>query len=211
MVITPASGRAKAGIVLVPKRLHVDAAARHAAQAFAHQGYVCDALEICAWERTVENVAPSELLDGLAQVKRSVGELRRGLAGGKVGIVGAWLGGSLALLAQEARADACAVVCPHLTLPTECLGALPQPLAAAKELSTPILAVFGELDGEIPLDEIRSLERILSQSPSDDESYTYPGVGHAFFDNEPGNSEYREPAERDLWMRIDRFFAAKMK
>jgi dienelactone hydrolase len=36
-------------------------------------------------------------------------------------------------------------------------------------------------------------------------------VGHAFFDKEPGNIEYREPAERDLWQRIDRFFASKMK
>ena len=74
-----------------------------------------------------------------------------------------------------------------------------------------MLAVFGELDSEVPIEDVRALEKALSDSPSDDESYTYPGVGHAFFDNEEGNSEYREAAERDLWTRIDRFFAQRME
>jgi carboxymethylenebutenolidase len=211
MLINPASGTPKAGIVLVPKRLALDSAAMHAAQAFARQGYACLALDLSKQPKTVDNVTTTELVAVLAKVKQSVGELRKSIGGGKVGLVGAWLGGTLALLAGESGADACAAVCPHLSLPMSDKSVLQQPLKTAARLEMPILAVFGELDGEIPLDEIRDLEKLLSQSPSDDESYTYPGVGHAFFDNEPGNSEYREPAERDLWMRIDRFFAAKMK
>jgi carboxymethylenebutenolidase len=211
MLINPARGTPKAGIVLVPKRLALDSAAMHAAQAFARQGYACLALDLSKQPKTVDDVSASDLVSALAKVKQSVGELRKGIAGGKVGIVGAWLGGTLALLAGESGADACAAVCPHLSLPLSDKSVLEQPLKAVASLEMPILAVFGELDGEIPLDEIRELERLLSQSPSDDEAYTYPGVGHAFFDKEPGNGEYREPAERDLWMRIDRFFAARMK
>jgi len=211
MLINPAKGRPKAGIVLVPKRLCVDAAALHAAQAFAQQGYACLAVEVSKQSRTVENVTATELVAGLAAVRQAIADLRKGIGGGKVGLVGAWLGGTLALLAADAKADACAVVCPHLSLPLSDRTLLSQPLDAAARGQTPLLAVFGELDGEIPLDEIRELERVISQSPAEDEAYTYPGVGHAFFDNEPGNAEYREAAERDLWMRIDRFFAAKMK
>lgn len=210
MWVKPATGSPKAGIVLVPKRLHVDGAALHAAHAFAHQRYLCDVVEVYPSPRTIDTVTRADLINGLAKVKESVAALRKTLGSAKVGMVGAWLGGTLALLAQESRADACAVVCPHLSLPFEETAALAPPLKAAASLDVPVLAVFGELDGEIPLDEVRALEQILSRSPADDEAYTYPGVGHAFFDKEPGNSEYREPAERDLWMRIDRFFAAKM-
>lgn len=211
MLINPSKGEPKAGIVLVPKRLCVDAAALGAAQAFAHQGYACHALDLSKEARTVDNVTATELVAGLAKVKQAVADLRKGLKGKRIGLVGAWLGGTLALLAGGSGADACAVVCPHLTLPLTDRSLLQQPLVAAALTEMPLLAVFGELDGEIPLDDVRELERLLSESPAEDESYIYPGVGHAFFDNEPGNSEYREPAERDLWLRIDRFFAAKMK
>jgi dienelactone hydrolase len=211
MLINPSQGKPKAGIVLVPKRLCVDAAALSAAHAFAHQGYACHAVDLSKTPCTVDNVTVNQLVAGLASVKKAVADLRKGLNGGKVALVGAWLGGTLALLAGQTGADACAVVCPHLNLPWGDEALLQQPLKAAAACEMPILAVFGELDGDIPLEEIRALERILSSSPSEDESYTYPGVGHAFFDNEPGNTEYREPAERDLWQRIDRFFASKMK
>ena len=60
------------------------------------------------------------------------------------------------------------------------------------------------------MEDVRALEHALSESPQDDEAYTYPGVGHAFFDNLEGNDEYREAAERDLWMRIDRFFEQRI-
>ncbi len=211
MLINPGKGEPKAGIILVPKRLRVDAAALHAAQAFAHAGYACHVLDLSPVARTVDNVSATELVAGLSQVKQAVADLRVALKGKMVGIVGAWLGGTLALLAGSSGANACAVVCPHLTLPLSDRAMLEQPLLAAAKAEMPILAVFGELDGEIPLDDIRELERVLSESPAQDEAYTYPGVGHAFFDSEPGNTEYREPAERDLWMRIDRFFAARMK
>lgn len=211
MLINPSKGKPKAGIVLVPKRLCVDAAAIHAAQAFAHQGYACLALELASTAKTVDDVTATELVASLAKVRKAVEELRKGLNGAKVGLVGAWLGGTLALLAADCGANACAVVCPHLSLPLTDQTMLEQPLKAAQRSEMPILAVFGELDGEIPLDEIRSLERLLSASPAEDEAYIYPGVGHAFFDKEPGNTEYREAAERDVWLRIDRFFAAQMK
>lgn len=80
-------------------------------------------------------------------------------------------------------------------------------LAAA---SSALLAVFGELDAEVPLEDVRALERVLSDSQREDQTYTYPGVGHAFFDNEQGNREYREAAERDLWQRIEKFFEGSM-
>lgn len=211
MLINPGKGEPKAGIILVPKRLCVDSAALHAAHAFARQGYACHALDLSKESRTVDNVTATELVAGLARVKQAVSELRLGLQGKPVGLVGAWLGGTLAILAGTSGADACAVICPHLSLPLTDHTMLEQPLVAAAHSEMPMLAVFGELDGEIPLDEIRELERILSESPAEDESYIYPGVGHAFFDNEAGNSEYHEPAERDLWMRIDRFFASRMK
>ena len=193
MLINPASGTPKAGIVLVPKRLALDSAAMHAAQAFARQGYACLALDLSKQPKTVDNVTTTELVAVLAKVKQAVGELRKGIGGGKVGLVGAWLGGTLALLAGESGADACAAVCPHLSLPMSDKSVLQQPLKAAARLEMPILAVFGELDGEIPLDEIRELEKLLSQSPSDDEAYTYPGSVMRFLTTNPATASIASP------------------
>lgn len=211
MLVNPRSGPAKAGIVLIPKRFVADKAVMHSAQGIANTGFAVRVLELARRPRTIDNVTLDEIVHGVQQVKQAARELRQTLGQNKrVGTVGAWLGGTLALLACDEELDACVVVCPFVKLPVADDVIIKQPLEVVTKSRAPILAVFGELDSEVPIEDVRELERALSGSPLDDEAYTYPGVGHAFFDNEEGNTEYREAAERDLWTRIDRFFAQRM-
>ena len=211
MLVNPRTGPIKGGVVLLPKRFVIDKAVLHAAQGIANTGFAVSVPELSKHSVTIDNVTVDELVNAVYAAKEAARELRKTLGGGKkVGVVGAWLGGTVALLASDEEFDASVVVSPFVRLPVADDVIIRQPLDVVKTARAPILAVFGELDSEVPIEDVRELEKSLSGSPSDDESYTYPGVGHAFFDNEEGNSEYREAAERDLWTRIDRFFAQRM-
>ncbi|MCA8919055.1 MAG: dienelactone hydrolase family protein [Planctomycetes bacterium] len=211
MLVNPRSGSTKGGVVLLPKRFMIDKAVLHSAQGIANTGFAVSVPELAKHSVDIDNVTLDEIVSGVQLAKEAARDLRKTLGGGKkIGVVGAWLAGTLALLASEEEFDASVVVCPFVRLPVADDVIIRQPLDVMGKARAPILAVFGELDGEVPIEDVRALEKVLSDSPSDDESYTYPGVGHAFFDNEEGNREYREAAERDLWTRIDRFFAQRM-
>lgn len=211
MLVNPRTGPIKGGVVLLPKRFVIDKAVLHSAQGIANTGFAVSVPEISKRPRTIDDVTLEDIVNGVRAAKEAARELRRTLNGDKkVGVVGAWLAGTIALLASEEEFDATVAVCPFVRLPVADDVKIRQPLDVIRKARAPILAVFGELDSEVPIEDVRALEKALSESPSDDESYTYPGVGHAFFDNEEGNTEYREAAERDLWTRIDRFFAQRM-
>lgn len=210
MRIQPAKSPARAAVILVPKRLMADASALHSARFFAAGGYACEVLELSRSPRRLLDLSSTEILDAAAKVREAARRLKREEGVARVGVVGAWVGGTLALLASDCEADACAVVCPYVRLPLGTGSEVPEPLDVAARAKMPILAVFGELDAEVPLEDVRALERVLSDSQREDQTYTYPGVGHAFFDNEQGNREYREAAERDLWQRIEKFFEGSM-
>ena len=211
MLVNPRTGPTKGGVVLLPKRFAIDKAVLHSAQGIANTGFAVSVPELSKHPVDIDNVTLDEIVNGVHTAKQAARELRKTLGGGKkIGAVGAWLAGTLALLASDEEFDASVVVCPFVRLPVADDVIIRQPLDVVPKARAPVLAVFGELDSEVPIEDVRALEKALSDSPSDDESYTYPGVGHAFFDNEEGNSEYREAAERDLWTRIDRFFAQRM-
>jgi len=211
MLVNPRTGPIKGGVVLLPKRFVIDKAVLHIAQGIANTGFAVSVPELSARPLGIDDVSVDDIVNGVQAAKSAARELRRTLKGGKkVGAVGAWLAGTIALLASDEEFDASVVVCPFVRLPVADEAVIRQPLTVVAAARAPILAVFGELDSEVPIEDVRALEAVLSESPEDDEIYTYPGVGHAFFDNEAGNLEYREAAERDLWTRIDRFFAQRM-
>ena len=210
MLVNPRTGPIKGGVVLLPKRFVIDKPVLHAAQGIANTGFAVSVPELAKQPRDIDNVTLDEIVNGVHAAKQAARELRKTLGGKKVGVVGAWLAGTVALLASDEEFDASIVICPFIRLPVADDVIIRQPLEVVAKARSPILAVFGELDSEVPIEDVRALERVLSTSAEDDETYTYPGVGHAFFDNEEGNSEYREAAERDLWTRIDRFYAQRI-
>jgi carboxymethylenebutenolidase len=210
MLIQPKSGSPKAGIVLVPKRWCVDKAVLHSAQSLANAGFVVQVLELAQTPRETEDPSAQDFLAAARKVRETADAMRKQVSVKKVGAVGAWIGGSVVLLASDSKLDACVAVCPFVHLPQADGVVWRHPIDAVRGANANIMAVFGELDGDVPIEDVRALEQALSGSPATDEAYTYPGVGHAFFDNEEGNRDYREAAERDLWLRIDRFFQQRV-
>lgn len=204
MLVNPREGQVKAGVVLIPKRLHNDAAVMHSAQSIANTGFVVKVANLSPAPVALEDISSDQLSEYVDRVVESAEELKRTLPNKRIGAVGAWIAGTLYMLASERAFDAGVVISSPVHLPER--FETEDPLAVVQRANTPTLAVYGELDDQIPPQDVRELEMAFTSSHLDHEVYTYAGVGHAFFDNEEGNSEYREPAERDLWMRLDRFF-----
>jgi carboxymethylenebutenolidase len=79
------------------------------------------------------------------------------------------------------------------------------PLDLAPELACPWLGLYGEEDALIPLDDVAALRAILEREGKRFELVTYPGAGHAFF-NDGRPDAYRPAAAADAWPRALAFF-----
>lgn len=77
------------------------------------------------------------------------------------------------------------------------------PLDLIPYLSCPILALFGEEDPGIPIEQVNEFRERLQFQGKKFQIRTYPGAPHAFFnDTKP---TYREEAAKDAWKQTLRF------
>jgi carboxymethylenebutenolidase len=69
--------------------------------------------------------------------------------------------------------------------------------------NAPVLGVFGEEDGSIPVSEVRGFESALNAANIDNTITVYPGVGHAFVKS----TTYRNGgAPEEAWNQLVAFF-----
>ena len=116
-------------------------------------------------------------------------------AGGKVGVVGYCLGGTLAWLAA-AKVGGLAAAVGYYGGGVPALGAL--------RPRVPVMLHFVELDAHIPLDGVRAFAAAQPDTPV----FTYPTGGHAF--NRYGNAAYDAPSATLARQRTLAFFGAKL-
>jgi len=150
---------------------------------------------------------PDDRLVG--DVGGSVAHLRSlASSNGKVATIGYCSGGRQSFLA------ACSL---PLDAAVDCYGAfvvVPPPEGApltvgpivhlAKDLSCPLLGLFGAEDQFPSPAEVAELEKVLADEGKTFSFHTYEGAGHAFFaTNRPS---YRPEAANDGWERIWEFF-----
>jgi carboxymethylenebutenolidase len=137
-------------------------------------------------------------------------EYLRGLAGsnGKVGVIGYCSGGRQSFLA------ACSL---QLDAAVDCYGAFivnPAPegiplkvtplIGMAKDLSCPLLGLFGADDKMPSPDETAELSKALDEAGKPHEFHTYDCAGHAFFCVD--RPAYRPEAAVDGWQKIWEFY-----
>lgn len=82
---------------------------------------------------------------------------------------------------------------------------MPQyPLDIAAQLSVPVLGLYGDKDGGIPLASVEKMRNALAQGKSKSEFVVYPNSGHAFHaDYRPS---YVEADAKDGWQRCISWF-----
>jgi len=210
---------ARGSVVVIHHMPGYDSATKEIVRKFAANGYA--ALMPNLYYRDAPGASPDDAA-ATARAKggvpddRLVGDVAgaadylRGLQGsnGKVGVIGYCSGGRQSFLA------ACSL---QLDAAVDCYGAfivnLPpagMPLKAtpiiglAKDLSCPLLGLFGADDKFPAPEETAELSKVLDELGKPHEFHTYEGAGHAFF--AVNRVAYRPEAANDGWQKIWDFY-----
>ena len=148
-------------------------------------------------ERLVGDVA------GAAAYLRSLGS-----SNGKVATIGYCSGGRQSFLAACSLPLDAAVDCYGafvVASPPEGAPVSVRPVVhLAKDLSCPLLGLFGAEDQFPAPAEVKELERALTELGKTFEFHSYEGAGHAFFAT--NRVSYRPEAANDGWEKIWNFF-----
>jgi carboxymethylenebutenolidase len=207
------------GLILVHHMPGWDDWYRFATLKFARQGYValCPNLYLRSGHGTPEDVAAKVRAAGGVPDEQVLGDIfgavqyLRSLAylNGKVGIFGTCSGGRHAYLA------ACRVL--GLDAAVDCWGGrvvmseadlTPRqpvaPLDYTKDLSCPLLGLFGADDRSPTPEQVAVHEQELKKYGKAYEFHMYPGAGHGFFYHDRPN--YRQEQAVDGWKKVFAFF-----
>ena len=199
-------GKPRGALVVVQEIFGVNAHIRWVADGFAADGYLAIAPAI--FDRGEPNFDVGYEPETMARGSALAGKIPReammldvaaaaeaASAGGKVGVVGYCLGGTLAWLAAANLAGVAAAV-----------GYYGGGIIGLNDLKprVPTMLHFGEKDGHIPLEGVRA----VAAAHPDTQVFTYPTAGHAF--NRYGNAAYDAPSATLARARTLEFFNAKL-
>jgi carboxymethylenebutenolidase len=219
----PLGGTPTGGVVVIHHMPGYDEATKEITRKFAAHGYlaICPNLyfreapgassdDAAAAARAQGGVPDDRLVgdvDGAASYLRSFGS-----SNGKIGTIGYCSGGRQSFLA------ACSLT---IDAAVDCYGAFvvaPPPEGApvhvkpivqlAKDLSCPLLGLFGADDKYPTGDEVAQLEQALVTAGKEFEFHSYEGAGHAFFATD--RPSYRPEAAGQGWERIWEFFGRNL-
>ena len=120
----------------------------------------------------------------------------------KLGVVGFCMGGQLALFAGCTQSSIGAVV--------DFYGVHPNVTPEYTRVSGPVRGLFAEKDAFVTPDTARGVEAAIKKAGKSVEIHIYPGVDHAFFNDEnPG--AYNKAAAEDAWRRTLAHFRSNLK
>lgn len=201
------------GLVVIPDVRGLSEHYRDVARRFAGEGFFALAVDLYSREgvpdlpdmpavfRWIRALPDTRVLSDLAAAVAYLAR-RPEVDPAAIGITGFCMGGQYALMA------ACTI--PGLAACVSWYGMLryaetdavkpASPLDLAPDLACPYLGLFGEEDAIIPLADVAALRTILEQAGKRFEIVTYPGAGHAFF-NDTRPDAYRPAAAADAWPR----------
>jgi carboxymethylenebutenolidase len=217
-VASPASGGQLPALVLIPDVRGLYDHYRDVARRFAEEGFLTLAVDLYSREGAPDLADMPSVFRWIAALpdRRVLGDLqasvdyvagRSDVKASAIGITGFCMGGQYALMA------ACDI--PALRACVSWYGMLryaetndikpESPLAMSARLGCPYLGLFGEEDAIIPRADFEELRTILTRERKQFEIVSYPGAGHAFF-NDTRPDTYRPDAAADGWQRCLAFF-----
>jgi carboxymethylenebutenolidase len=120
----------------------------------------------------------------------------------KMGAVGFCMGGQLALFA--------ATVNPSIGASVNFYGIHPNVKPDYTKLSGPVLGLFAERDQFVTPQVAREVDAAIKKAGKQSEIHIYPGVDHAFFNDERKDA-YNKGAAEDAWRRTLTFFRQQLK
>ncbi len=121
---------------------------------------------------------------------------------GKIGIMGFCMGGTVTYKSVE-RDSRFAAFSPWYA------GGYAPTAEDVAKINAPVLAIYGENDGGIPIAQIKQIETLFADAGKKGDFRIYPNAGHAF--NNPDHGMYVEDAAKDAWARAVTFFKQHLK
>ena len=204
-LVHPGDATGHPGVIVIQEWWGLVPHIKDVAERFAAQGYVSLAPDLYYGEKADEPDEARKLAMAMDR-DRAVSEIvaaARYLKSldtvhpKKIGVVGWCMGGGLALTTAARGADEIDVAVAFYGMPlTE---------EDAKNVSVPVLGLYGEADRGIDLEKVRNLQDALEEANIHHEVHVYPDAPHAFF-NETRES-YRVEAAQDAWLKTLSWFA----
>ncbi|GAB4145244.1 MAG: dienelactone hydrolase family protein [Cyanobacteria bacterium J069] len=179
------------------------------ADRFAAAGFVAIAPDLYQGETTTSPDEAGRMLMEL-NIEQTAHKLEETLqylqnhpavTGDRLGVVGFCMGGQLALLTATLSQRVGAVV--------DFYGIHPNVQPDFSKLSAPVLGIFGENDGFVTPEAVRSLTAAIQQAGGSIEAHTYSGAEHAFF-NDTRPEVYQPEAAADAWSRTLSFLKQEL-
>jgi carboxymethylenebutenolidase len=185
---------------------------RHTCDRFAAAGFTALAPDLYAGtavpltepDEAAKNMMALEMGAAATQLSGAVDELLRRTGAASVGVVGFCMGGGLALVLACQRPDAVAAVVPAY-------GVIPWPDARPdySKLEAVVEGHVAELDGSFSPAAADALVAELTGLGKTASFHLYPGVDHAFF-NEDRPEVYDAAAAGLLWDRTVSFLRSRL-
>jgi carboxymethylenebutenolidase len=120
----------------------------------------------------------------------------------QVGAIGWCFGGGMVMQAAQALPTSLEAAVVYY-------GFVPTDAESLRPLEMPILGIFGENDGSIPMSTVNAFESTLEELGKDAEIVSYEGADHAFAN--PTGQNYQPEAAEDAWQRTTAFLAEHLK
>jgi carboxymethylenebutenolidase len=209
--VRPSTPGFHSGVVLVHEWWGLNDQIKGVADRFAEEGYSVMVPDLYRGKLGTDQGLAHELMRGLNQgwvieVLDAANTYLRTLDGrisGRrpagtrmpIAYVGFCMGGGYALQSALKGSDVQGVVMFY--------GAVETDKKALDPLNAPLLGIFGNEDRGIPLDQIKAFDAALKEAGKKATVLVYPGVGHAFFNEE--RPSYDAEASKDAWARTTLF------
>jgi len=207
-----------AGVVVIHHMPGYDSAMKEIARKFAAHGYAAAMPNL--YYREAPGASPDDAAaiahaNGGVPDERLVGDVAgaadylRGLAScnGKIGVIGYCSGGRQSFLAACSLQLDAAVDCyggAVVNVPQGAPASMKPLIGLAKDLSCPLLGLFGADDKFPTPEETAELSQVLDGFGKAHEFHTFAGAGHAFFSVD--RAAYRVEAATEGWAKVWDFF-----
>ena len=197
------------GVIVIQEWWGLNDNIRSMADRLAGEGYMALAVDLYEGEvatdregamklATAARDQPERLEDNLRQAAKYL----KGFGATSIGSIGWCFGGGWSLRTGLLLGD-------DLDAAVIYYGRVITDPAELAPLTAPVLGLFGELDGGIPVESVREFESAMKEAGKSASIHIYPGANHAFAN--PSGQRYDDEAATDAWAKTLAFFGEHLK